>query len=111
MGRSRQARIGPLAERDLENILIWTRRQFGAAQARAYHKTLRHAIRELLQEPFPIDSRAREDLMPGARTLHVARKGRHGSHLLVYRVVGNMIDIARILHDRMDLSSHFEADD
>ncbi|MGJ5181545.1 hypothetical protein ACQR16_32745 [Bradyrhizobium oligotrophicum] len=45
--------------------------------------------------------------MPGVRTLHVARLGRPGRQLLLYRVGGpQIIEIGRILHDRMDLRRH-----
>jgi len=50
--------------------------------------------------------------MPRVRTLHIAR---HGRHFLLYRTVyGRIIEISRILHDRMDLPRHlppFPGDD
>jgi toxin ParE1/3/4 len=45
--------------------------------------------------------------MSGLRTLHVARRGRRGSHFLIYRAAPkSTIEIVRILHDRMDLKRH-----
>lgn len=45
--------------------------------------------------------------MAGLRTIHGARRGRRGSHFLMYRAAPNsMIEIARILHDRVDLRRH-----
>jgi toxin ParE1/3/4 len=39
--------------------------------------------------------------------LHIARYGRKASHFVVFRVSEEQVlDILRILHDRMDLSRH-----
>jgi toxin ParE1/3/4 len=52
-------------------------------------------------------SRARDEIMAGLRTLPVPRRGRRGSHFLMYRAAPNStIEIVRILHDRMDLRRH-----
>lgn len=54
------------------------------------------------------------EIMPGLRTLHVARHGRRRRHFLLYRIVkGRTIEIGRILHDQMDLQLHvpFAADE
>lgn len=41
--------------------------------------------------------------MAGLRTLHVARRGRRGSHFLLYRTASNgTIEIVCILHDGID---------
>ncbi len=45
--------------------------------------------------------------MPGLRTVPVARDGRRGSHVVMYRVAAKTtIEIVRILHDKMDLQRH-----
>ncbi|MGY4308097.1 plasmid stabilization system protein ParE [Bradyrhizobium sp. USDA 4369] len=57
--------------------------------------------------PEMAGSRAGDDIAPGVRTLHVARHGRPGRHLLLYRAGGEqIIEIGHILHDRMDLPRH-----
>jgi toxin ParE1/3/4 len=52
----------------------------------------------------------RDEIAPGLLTLHVARKGRHGRHFLLFRVsreAGHeVIDVLRVLHDAMDLARH-----
>jgi toxin ParE1/3/4 len=55
-----------------------------------------------------VDSKTRDDLTRGARTLHVGGKGRHGSHLVIYRVLKQqkIVDVIRILHDGMDPTRH-----
>ena len=65
------------------------------------------AIGELAEGPEIPGSKARDEIMPGIRTLHVARHGSRGSHLLMYRLGSDgVIEITRILHERMDLPRH-----
>jgi toxin ParE1/3/4 len=99
-------RLGAAAEVDFANIVKWTAENFGARQSCVYRETLVQAIGELAGGPDIAGSKARDEIMPGLRTLHVARHGRRGSHLLMYRAVKNTIEIVRILHDRMDLRRH-----
>jgi len=99
-----RVRLGAAAEVDFANILKWTTENFGARQSRAYRDTIVQAIGELADGPNVAGSRARDEIMAGLRTLHVARRGRRGSHFLMYRATPNSaIEIVRILHDRMDL--------
>jgi toxin ParE1/3/4 len=109
-----RVRLGAGAERDFANILRWTRKNFGAPQARLYRETITLAIRELAQGPDLRGSKRRDDIMQGLRMLHVARHGRRGRHLLLYRVLDpSVIEIGRILHDSMDVQRHplFDNDD
>ena len=100
-------RLGVAAELDFANVLKWTAENFGARQAIVYRDTLVQSIRELAKGPDVIGSKTRNEIMPGLRTLHVARNGRRGRHLLLYRIAeGKVVEIGRILHDRMDLRRH-----
>ena len=102
-----RVRLGATAELDFANILKWTTENFGARQSRAHQNTLVQAIGELADGPDVSGSKARDEIMSGLRTVHVARQGRRGSHFLMYRVVPETtIEIVRILHDRMDLQRH-----
>ena len=99
-----RVRLGAAAELDFANIVKWTAEKFGARQSRIYRDTLVRAIRELADGPDLTGSKARDEILPGLRTLHVARRGRRGSHILMYRAAPqSTIEIVRILHDRMDL--------
>ena len=111
--REWHVRIGAAAELDLANILKWTAENFGPAQAHVYRGTIVRAIGELAYGPDVAGSRARDEILRGLRTLHVARHGRRGRHLLMYRLAAeSTIEIARILHDSMDLPRHLPlADD
>jgi toxin ParE1/3/4 len=106
VGQRWRVRLGAAAEVDFANILKWTTENFGARQSRVYRDTLVQAIGELTNGPDAAGSKAREDIMAGLCTLHIARGGR-GSHFLMYRAAPNStIEIVRILHDRMDLQRH-----
>jgi toxin ParE1/3/4 len=102
-----RVRLGAVAELDFANILKWTSENFGTRQARIYRDTLLQAIAELWRGPNVAGSQARDEIMPGLRTLHVARHGRRGRHVLLYRVVDEgVIEIGRILHEQMDMPRH-----
>jgi toxin ParE1/3/4 len=102
-----RVRLGAAAEVDFANILKWTTENFGARQSRVYRDTLVRTIGELADGPNIAGSKARNEIMAGLRTIHVGRRGRRGSHFLMYRAAPNStIEIVRILHDRMDLRRH-----
>ncbi|MBV8839416.1 MAG: type II toxin-antitoxin system RelE/ParE family toxin [Alphaproteobacteria bacterium] len=104
-----RVRLGAAAEVDFANILKWTTENFGPRQARVYRDTLVHALGD---GPAAAGSKARDEIMAGLRTLHVARRGRRGSHFLMYRSAqDDTIEIVRILHDRMDLRRHLPSGD
>jgi toxin ParE1/3/4 len=106
--RKWRVRLGAAAELDFANIVKWTTENFGARQSRVYQKTLVQTIGELAEGPDVAGSKARDEIAPGLRTVHVARHGRRGSHFLMYRMAQKTtIEIVRILHDRMDPQRHF----
>lgn len=102
-------RLGQQAEQDFVDILQWTAKTFGEGQARTYAETIALAIEALEGGPDILGARAREDIQPGIRTLHVARQGRAGQHFVVFRVAGSDMDVLRLLHDSMDLPRHLPA--
>jgi toxin ParE1/3/4 len=100
-------RLAAAAELDFANILRWTAETFGARQAGLYRDAIVQAIGELADGPDVAGSKARDEILPGLRTLRIARRGRRGSHFLMYRAAPKRtIEIVRILHDRMDLERH-----
>jgi toxin ParE1/3/4 len=106
-GRKWRVRVGDPASRDLAATLHWTAANFGAEQARRYKEAFIAALRELSDGPDVSGSRARDEIAPGIRTLHVARHGRRGRHFILYRSEADRtIAILRILHDSMDLRRH-----
>jgi len=103
-------RISSSAQHDFDNIVAWTAEHFGIRQASTYAATLSLAIAALMRGPQQTGVRQRDDILHGAMTFHVARRGRRGRHFIVVRVMGNRprptIEILRILHDAMDLPRH-----
>jgi toxin ParE1/3/4 len=91
------------------DLLRWTRNRFGARQARHYREVILQAIDELEFGPDVPGGLARDDIAPGIKTLHVARRGRRGRHVIVYRVLeADSIEILRVLHDAMDIPRQLE---
>ena len=98
---ARPYRLSPLAERDLEEIWFYTFENWSAEQADRYHNQIMAAIEGLVngsRQGRPID-----DIRPGYRKLAVA------SHFLFYRITdAGLIDIIRVLHQRMDAASRLQ---
>ena len=92
-------RLSPLAEEDLIKIISKTIESWGSAQAKVYAQTIDSALLKLAQ--YPDFGRERSDVYNGARSFPVEK------HIVFYQVSDNGIDVARILHQRMDLSKHF----
>ena len=103
-------RLSAPAERDFVAILQWTRERFGVRQAQVYRDLLVEAITSLGQGPAVPGSSARDEILPGLRTLHVGRPGRH---FIVYRAgaADDTIEIVRILHDAMELGRNIPPED
>lgn len=95
------------AEQDVLDIVLWTAGHFGVEQARRYRATIFAALRDLGDGPNTMGARDRAELGRNLRTLHVARRGRRGRHVILFTAVdGRRIEIVRILHDSMDLARH-----
>ena len=97
------------AEQDIRNILSWTEEHFDKQQAITYTETLMLGLEALTEGPKIIGVKKRNDIAPGIKTLHVARSGRKGRHIIIFRVEDNhFVDVLRILHDSMDMSRHID---
>ncbi|WP_166144930.1 type II toxin-antitoxin system RelE/ParE family toxin [Methylosinus sp. RM1] len=105
-------RLGAEAEREFLRILQYTAETFGPRQTAIYKATLMDALAELTQGPNVAGSVRRDEILPGVRTLHLARRGRRrGRHFIMYRVAeGKVVEVLRILHDAMDLARHVPPD-
>lgn len=89
------------ATADLGGIAQYTRKRWGARQARQYLTALRSDIESLAHFPHRNPVVSRKD----ANT----RKMASGHHLVFYRVNGDMVEIVRVLHERMDVPDELEA--
>ena len=98
-------RISTAAVRDIEQVLAHTLQEFGLRQYEQYKDLIRTALADIVANPNRPSAR-RPELHPDARTFHLARPGRDARHFLLYRVVGEFVDVGRLLHDSMDLRRH-----
>jgi toxin ParE1/3/4 len=91
--------LSPAAQADLGEIWDYTARNWGPDQADRYVLGIRDACEALAKGRRR--GRAIDAVRPGYRKLAV------GSHLLFYRVTTTgLIDVVRILHQRMDVEAH-----
>lgn len=108
--------LAPAAERDIEAILTWSHEQFGEQSRRRYEALLIRAILDASDQPERTGSRQRPEIADAARTYHLChsrdrieasfRVGRP-RHFLLYRTrPDGQVEIARVLHERMDLPRH-----
>lgn len=95
--RPQDVRLAPLADSDLEEIWLYTRTNWSAAQADRY-------IGEIV-DLF-------EDLRTGRKTGRPVDvrdgylKASVGAHVIFYRLSDDALDVIRILHQRMDVARH-----
>lgn len=91
--------LSPAAQADLGQIWDYSVRTWGETQADRYVLDIRDACAALADGSRP--GRAIDAIRPGYRKLAVA------SHFLFYRVTDTgLIDVVRILHQRMDVAAH-----
>lgn len=95
-------RLTQTAQRDLENIGIYTITEWGEEQANNYIGLIEQGFSQLLDNPSI--GKARPDIKKGYRVLQVQK------HLIFYRVGTEYIDIIGVPHVRMDAKRHFAGD-
>jgi toxin ParE1/3/4 len=114
MARFRLARP---AQIDLANILATSAERWGAEGRQRYAAILAAAMRQVADEPTGPLTKKRPELRSGIRSFHVryarrsaaTAKVRRPVHVLYYRVAQDgVIEIVRVLHEKMDSSRHLE---
>ena len=113
MARFRLARP---AQIDLANILATSAERWGTEGRRRYAAVLADAMRQVAAEPTGPLTKKRPDLRSGIRSFHVrharrseAARVRRPVHVLYYRVTQKgVIEIVRVLHERMEPSRHLD---
>jgi toxin ParE1/3/4 len=110
-------RLAQPAQSDLANILATSAERWGAEGRRRYALLLAVAMRIVAANPEGPLTQARNELSPGLRSFHLrharadAPQAKVGKpvHLLYYRVIQpGLIEIVRVLHERMEPGRHFE---
>ena len=112
MARFRLA--GP-AQADLANILATSVERRGSEGQHRYRILLASGMRMIAADPEGPLTHDRKDLLPGLRSFHLryARgptpyKVKNPVHVLYYRTAKpGLIEVIRVLHERMDPSRHF----
>ncbi len=92
--------IRPAAEADLSGIWLQGASTWGVEQAERYADVL-FAVFDLLAE-FPEMARERTESTPPVR-IHPTR-----SHLVIYRLEGQGVEIIRILHAHQNLMAYLQ---
>ncbi len=92
------------ADADLLGIYIYTHNTWNEAQAIEYTDGLKEVINKLAENPKRIGTVDRFAVRPGYRSY------RYQSHLVFYRVSGQFVEVARILHKRMDVSKQLSSE-
>jgi toxin ParE1/3/4 len=91
--------LSPAAQVDLEQIWDYTCHRWDVEQADEYLRELQPAIERAAANPRI--GRACDEIRPGYRKLAA------GSHILYYGVMPDgVIDVVRVLHQRMDVDRH-----
>jgi toxin ParE1/3/4 len=96
--RRRTYVLAPEARHDLADILVYSERFWGRRQRDIYRAALRHGFETVRDNPGI--GIAKDAIEPGMRVHPVEH------HLLYYRLNDNVVEIARILHERMDPDRH-----
>lgn len=97
----------PGVRQAMATTLRYTGVRYGAAKQAEYRELIRLALVDLTR-----DSRAgrpRPEIHEDAWTFHIARPGMNARHLLLYRV-RDTVEVARFLHDAMDLPRQWPED-
>ena len=100
--------LAALAQSEYDEILLWTLEHFGERQMRVYSVVIDDALDALMDGPSTLGVKARDDIAPGLFSLHIARKGHKGRHLILFRAERRtrVIEVLRILHDSMEIERH-----
>ena len=90
--------LSPYAQADVEEIWEYSVAQWGIDQAELYIRDLKAALESLVADPRR--GRSCDDIRAGYYRYAV------GSHIVFYRLSDDVLDVVRILHQRMDFSRH-----
>lgn len=110
-------RFSPLAESDIEQILLYSHVSFGEAARLRYEALIETGLQEIASDPHRVGVRIRQELGRGVRSYHLmySRRAarllrgvvRRPRHIIVFRLSEpDFIDIGRVLHDSMELKEH-----
>src|ERR1700732_5375863 len=108
-------RLSGPAKSDIAHILATSAGRGGADARRRYAVTLAAAMRKVAGDPEGPTTRERTDILAGIRSFHIRHARRDAAdaqvsthvNVLSSRVIGpGLIEIVRVLHDRMEPTLH-----
>jgi toxin ParE1/3/4 len=111
-------RLSRLAEDDVLRILSTSEERWGPEARRRYAAIIIAAMRKVATDPKGLTTRDRAELLTAVRSMHLRHarvhsqvRVRHPVHVLYYRVVApDLVEIVRVLHERMEPRRHIEAE-
>jgi toxin ParE1/3/4 len=108
-------RLSGPARADIAHILATSAERWGVETKRRFAAILAAAMRKVATDPKGPTTQERGDLLPTIRSFHIRHARGHDAearvgrpvHILYYRVIEpGLIEIVRVLHDRMEPSRH-----
>ncbi len=111
-------RLSRLATVDLAQILLTSEARWGTEGRRRYATIIAAAMRKVAADPEGPATRNRAEVFSGVRSFHVRHargddpeaKVRRPEHILYYRAAApDVIEIVRVLHERMEPGRHVGA--
>src|ERR1700682_347095 len=112
-------RLSVLARADLAQILATSAERWGIEGRRRYAAVLAAGMRQVAAEPHGPTTRDRAELSRGIRSFHLRNVHAGGAeaqvkgpvHILYFRVVRpGLVEVVRVLHERMEPSRHLGVD-
>jgi len=93
-----ELKLSPRAEDDLRSIYDWIAERSSPQTADRYIQRIETTYRALVE--FPMRGTQHDDLLPGLRIIGVERRV-----TIAFRVVGNRVEILRILYGGRDVQA------
>jgi toxin ParE1/3/4 len=108
-------RLSRLAREDIARILAPSGERWGTEGKRRYAAMIAMAMRQMASDPDGVATRNRGEILRGVRSFHIRHaraddrepKVKRPVHVLYYRTIRpGLIEIVRVLHERMEPSRH-----
>jgi toxin ParE1/3/4 len=109
-------RLTHAAQADIVSILAWSYEQFGEEARKRYEALIATAIRDAATRGDEVGRTDRPELGDGVFSWHLAQSRtrspagavRRPRHFLICRRDGDVLVVARVLHDAMELRRHLD---
>ncbi|MBA3821038.1 MAG: type II toxin-antitoxin system RelE/ParE family toxin [Deltaproteobacteria bacterium] len=113
-------RLSALARADVSAIATTSGERWGAEASRRYLRLIAEALWRIADDPHGLGTRDRADVLAGIRSLALRQlrevagrlKVKRPVHVLYYRVARDaVVEVVRVMHERMDPGRHLDVDD